>query len=187
MTLQKSNDKAIIARLKKGDSDAFTQVYKAYYEKLCRYVYSLSSDEKIAEDIAQEQLMQLWVKRDSLNILSLNAYLYRSAFNKYINIYKQEQRKNSLINELRVDSLIEVENSSEQLKEKRLSILRKIIDDLPEKRREIFILSKINNYKYKEIAEMKNISERTVESQIRKALITIRLEVSKINSPLDDY
>jgi len=60
------------------------------------------------------------------------------------------------------------------------AILQKLIAKLPQKRREIFILNKLENYKYREIAEIRNISERTVESQIRKALITLREEVTQL-------
>ncbi|WP_346883506.1 RNA polymerase sigma-70 factor [uncultured Algibacter sp.] len=171
-------DSKLLERLRLGHKDAFTQIYKTYHAKLFRYVVSLSKDVTIAEDLVQEQLMQLWVNRETQSITSLNAYLYRSIYNKYLNFYNTEKRQLTLKETLRIEAIIEIENEDEDIKAKRLNAIKKIINNLPEKRKEIFILSKLNNYEYKEIAKMRNISERTVESQIRKALITIRHEIS---------
>ncbi|WP_303316526.1 sigma-70 family RNA polymerase sigma factor [Flavivirga abyssicola] len=180
MTDFRDNNSLLVKRLRLGDKDAYTQIYKIYYAKLCRYVYSLSNNASLAEDIVQEQLMHLWLKRETHTIISLNAYLYRSVYNKYISFCNAEKRQLSLKEKLRMEAIIEVESSEGAVNQERLNALKNIIDNLPQKRKEIFILSKLKNYEYKEIASMKNISERTVESQIRKALITIRHEVSQL-------
>lgn len=172
------NDRDTINALKKGDKSVYTTIYKAYYDKLCRYCFSLSNDDKQVEDIVQDVLIDLWTRREKLNIkTSLNSYLYRAVHNKYIDLYRKETRKHSLINELRIEAIVELEGLEKDSIEVQLSALQKIIDQLPQKRKEIFILSKLNNYKYREIAEMRNISERTVETQIRKAMMTIRKEM----------
>lgn len=184
MNSAEDND-ILLKRLKQGDKDAFTQIYSTYHPKLCRYLFSISRDETLSEDIVQEQLMHLWIKRDTQIIVSLNAYLYRSVYNKFLNHCNTEKRQLSLKEKLRMQAVIEVESTDSTVNKKRLKLLKEIIEKLPEKRREIFILSKLNNYEYKEIAAMRNISERTVESQIRKALITIREEVARLKDEGD--
>lgn len=177
---------SLINDLKSGHQPSFSIIYKRYYNKLCRYVYSMSNNNGIAEDIVQQTLLDLWEKRDKLVIRSsLNAYLYRCARNKFFDHIKKENRQNSSIEQLRVEAILEVENLDAEIKERRLVAIENIIASLPKKRKEIFILNKFKNYKYREIATLQNISVRTVESQIRKALITIRKEMELMG--LNDF
>ncbi|MDO5981924.1 RNA polymerase sigma factor [Flavivirga spongiicola] len=172
------HSKDIIIAVKNGNHDAYSHLYRTYYDKLCKYIYSLTLDYKQAEDVVQDTLIDIWVKRDKLNInSSLNNYLYRSVYNKFINLSKKNIRKQLLLNELHMEAIVELEGLGEDRKEARLIAIEKIIEQLPPKRKEIFILSKLKNYKYKEIAVMRNVSVSTVESQIRKAMITIRKEM----------
>lgn len=182
MKISKHEEKLLLKRLRLGDSDAYSEIYKIYHPKLFRYAYTLSKNTNLAEDIVQEQLMRLWTKKEKLDIASLNAYLYKLVFNGYMDYYSAEKRKLSLHEQLRMEAVMEVENTDTAQKEERLAILNKIIAQLPEKRREIFILNKLKNYEYREIAEIKGISVRTVEGQIRKALITIRSEIAGMKS-----
>ncbi|TMM55798.1 RNA polymerase sigma-70 factor [Maribacter algarum] len=175
------NDDDMIKALIKGNKLSFSMIYHAYHNQLCRFVYSFSMDKALAEDIVQQTFIDLWEKRDSLKIhTSLNAYLYRCVKNKYLKHIKKVDRQTSLIEELRLQAVVEIEELDRDIKEKRISAIEGLIETLPPKRKEIFILNKFQNYKYREIAEMQNISERTVESQIRKALITIREELKRI-------
>ncbi len=176
------NDEKLIAAIKASNKHAYTFLYKAYYNKLCAYVYSLNDDGKQAEDIVQDVLLKFWVKRKAIKInSSLNAFLYRSVHNAYLDTYRKDRRKHKLIEELRLEAVMELEEKNYEEKEKKIIRLHQIINTLPKKRREIFILNKLKNLKYREIAELQKISVRTVESQIRKAMLTIR------NSSLNNY
>lgn len=178
----KIDEKELLIAIKRGDKRAFSQLYLEYYDKLCKYLYSLSGNYKQSEDLIQETLIDLWVKRGQLNInTSLNNYLYRSAHNRFINLYKKNLRKKRLINLFHVEAVIELEGLEKDIKEARLIALEKIINQLPPKRKDIFVLSKLNNYKYREIAEMRKISLSTVESQIHKAMIFIRKEMLRLH------
>ncbi len=179
----KENEKIWLKALKRGDKKAYTYIYEGYYNKLCAYLYSLSDNGKLSEDIVQDVMLKLWVKRRKVNIhTSLNAFLYRAVHNAYMDRCRKNVRRRILIEELWLEAVMEVENSNKNLKERHLIALQKIINALPQKRREIFILSKLKNYKYREIAKIQGISERTVEGQIRKAMITVRSEFEKLRS-----
>ncbi|TGV02125.1 RNA polymerase sigma factor [Flavivirga rizhaonensis] len=173
------NEDEVLSALKSGDQNAFKTIYLAYYDKLCRYANSLSNNTTNVEDIVQEALMYLWQKREDITInSSLNAYLYRAVYNRFIGEIKKNKRELTLMYELQLSAILEFESFEDSKKEHYLQLLEDIISKLPEKRKEVFVLSKIKNYKYKEIASMLKISERTVENQIRRAFITIRKEVS---------
>ncbi len=169
-------DKEVIMhRLQSGDTKFYEQLYLVYYDKLGKYIFYLSQQKQLAEDIAQDTLIEFWQKRHTITITTnLNGYLYKSAYHRFIDQNRKKAKASSILEDLRREVVIKTENLPTEVKEERLKAMYKVIDALPEKRREIFVLSKLKNYKYKEIAEKLQISERTVESQIRKALITLR-------------
>ncbi|AUP77930.1 RNA polymerase sigma factor [Flavivirga eckloniae] len=173
--LPKKRVKYLYVAMKKGDREAFEALYKLFYERLSKYILSISKNTVEAEDIAQETLIWLWESRKDITInSSLNAYLYRSARNRYMDLYRKKERRSKLIEEIRQDIIIYIENSDAVEKELRLKQLYAAIEELPEKCKEIFILSKLKRYKQKDIAIQLNISQRTVESQIRNGLLAIR-------------
>lgn len=181
MNLFNTNDENIINALKLGDRKAFTFIYEEYYNRLCKYIYSLSNDSELVEDIVQDTFIYLWVNHAEINInKSLTAYLYRSAYNSFIDKCRAKSRKKNMIKQWHIEAIIEFENDEEINQEKKIILLQRAISTLPKKCREVFVLNKLNNYKYKEIAAMLNISERTVEGQIRKAMIKIRKKVAEL-------
>ena len=160
--------------------DGFSEIYDIYFPKLLRFTrtYLISEDE--SENIVQEIFIYLWEHRDIIETLqNLNAYLFTLAKNRCIDYFRKE-----MVREVRKGSLSEIENRELQLKlysleafdNDRLSdadieeILNNAINRLPERCREIFIMSRLQNLRYKEIAEKLNVSPNTVENQIVIAL-----------------
>ena len=170
--------------------DGFSEIYEIYFPKLLRFTrtYLISEDE--SENIVQEIFIYLWEHRDIIETLqNLNAYLFTLAKNRCIDYFRKE-----MVREVRKGSLSEIENRELQLKlysleafdNDRLSdadieeILNNAINRLPERCREIFIMSRLQNLRYKEIAEKLNVSPNTVENQI---VIALR----KLKEDLKDY
>ncbi len=170
--------------------DGFSEIYDIYFPKLLRFTktYLISEDE--SENIVQEIFIYLWEHRDIIETLqNLNAYLFTLAKNRCIDYFRKE-----MVREVRKGSLSEIENRELQLKlysleafdNDRLSdadieeILNNAINRLPERCREIFIMSRLQNLRYKEIAEKLNVSPNTVENQI---VIALR----KLKEDLKDY
>lgn len=183
MKFSKQKEQQVIASLKKGDKHAFALIYSEYYAKLIRYIFAISDSDSQAEDVVQDTFLYIWKNHKKLkNEGAFSAYLYKCSHNFFIDKYRKESRRFKLIEQLRQEAFLELEYAEKEVKEKRLTALLKIIDQLPEKRKDIFILYKLNNYRYKEIADMRNISVRTVESQIRKALITIKQQVAQLQA-----
>jgi RNA polymerase sigma-70 factor (ECF subfamily) len=177
--------------LKKNDQVAnFEEIYLAYFSKMKHFakVYVLSEEE--AENIVQDIFAELWEKRNiRLEYVNLVAYLFISTKNRCLNYLRhqtmrqesedkiQKEYKLALqagINSLEVlnlDFLSDPNNVKEKLKE--------ALDSLPERCRQIFIMSKIENKKQKEIAEELQISLHTVETQMGIAYLHLRKELKQ--------
>lgn len=170
--------------------DAFSGIYDLYFPKLLRFTQTYMIREEEAEHIVQDLFLYLWEHRDILSSLrNLNAYLFTLIRNRCIDYLRKEMNR-----EERRGTLSEVENKEIELKlyslemfdEDHLSdadieeLLQRAIANLPDRCREIFIMSRLQNLRYKEIAAKLNISPNTVENQI---VIALR----KLKEELKDY
>ncbi len=168
----------IIIKLKAKDEKAFELVFRVYYPELCRFAYKYVENQDVAEELVQDLFCSLWAKLDSLVInTSLKSYLYSAVRNAAFNYFKHQKvtDKYKSYQMERGSGIIEADRS---LEVKELSTkIDAAIHSLPEKCREVFRLSRIENKKYKEIAEELNISIKTVENQMGKALKVLRKEL----------
>jgi len=164
--------------LRKGDQKGLNALFKAYYRLVCTISFRIIRDKQIAEDIAQEVFLELWKKREQLKVTSsIKAYLSRAASNKTLNYIRDQKINLSRGEELEHDSLGAVESTSavdlEDLKKK----IAVAVQNLPDKCRLVFLLSRDQNMSYKEISEALDISTKTVENQISKALKFLRSQL----------
>ncbi len=134
-----------------------------------------------SEEVVQETFVKLWENRKTLNITSsLKSYLFRAVRNSSLNVIKHEKIKDKY----KSYNEYEIKNHSASLDEEidasELEIkIRKSIDLLPSERKKAFIMSRYEGLKYKEIAEKLNISKKTVENQIGKALKFLKSELAE--------
>ena len=164
-------DLYFVERIKNNDKYAFEIIFKKYYKHVYGYAKYYLNDSDTCHDIAQDIFGTLWEMRSSLNITgSLKSYLFISVKNKCLNHIKKQNIKQKVTSELFSNE--EYLNDgydivfSNELKLK----LDTIIEQLPAQCREIFHLSRFRGLKHKEIAEKLNISPKTVETQIYRAL-----------------
>lgn len=155
-------------------------IYRDYYEGLCRQVYILVRDANISEDIVQEVIVEIWNKKDQLNIQqSLEAYLKRACKNRALNYLRDQKVKWEDESEL---FLVEDSNISSEQQMTYEELEQEIcfcIDHLPEKCKLVFTLSRFEDMSYLEIADNLGISVKTVENQISKALRILREKIYK--------
>ncbi len=175
-------EEVLIAKLKNGDVDAYEFLFKEYYDWLCNYIFKLSGDRSRSKDIVQETMVQLWEKKKQITIKgSLKGYLFKSCHNQFLQQIRKEKKQPDLLNKIRWDTIY---NSYFEQKEEDVHMkstllkLDEIIDKLPPKCKEIFIMNKLERRKYREIAEDMGISIKTVENQMSKALRIIRENAS---------
>lgn len=155
------------------NTDWFKNIFDEHYEFIRNYIYYLSGDMDVAEDLVQDVFMKLWEKRDSIKNETVKPLLYRIARNLYFNVHKRNAVDLKFVN----SSLKESENESPEfiLEMKEFDEkLQKAISDLPEHCRTIFLMSRMDEMKYHEIADRFKISVKAVEKQISKALKLLR-------------
>jgi len=164
-----------IQKLKQGDEIAYKILYTKYYQWLCNYIFKLCENKKISEDIVQDMLMNFYVKRQKIEVqTSLKNYLFTSCHNQFLQHLRKKKIKFDHLDEVKWEAIANSMNSQENHRENKLKKLHKLIDELPPRCRKIFIKSKLDKIKYKDIAEDMDISVKTVENQMSKALKYLR-------------
>jgi len=163
-----------------GISEAeFEQVFKSHFKALHAYACTILQEEAMAEEIVQQVFFKLWEKRDQVNIQqSLNAYLYRSVYNECLNYLKHKKVRKAH----QSHTLYTAGTASDQVSRKVIAreLEEKIADalnQLPEQCRTIFQMSRFEELKYREIADKLNLSVKTVENQMGKALKIMRMQL----------
>jgi len=153
---------------------AFEIIFRQYYEGLCRYAALWIRDPDDCEEIVQNVFVRLWEKREQLSIdSSLKAYLYKSVYHAALNMIRHNQVKATYAHMKEQQEQHSELQSAQSLKalEQRIE---KALETLPEQCRLIFSMSRFQELKYREIAEVLNISVKTVENQMGKALRLMR-------------
>ena len=173
----KMTDEDLLKAIQAGDEVAFKIMYDKYYRMLCYSAYKTYPDEHKSKDFAQEVFLDLWRKRDSINIqTSIAAYLKRAVINKSIDFIRAQRFNFGDTAELEYQAEMPVESSEQdELK----ALIHKTAEQLPERCRLIFFMSRFENLSHKEIAANLEISEKTIENQITKALKILRVVVNR--------
>lgn len=167
----KEEDDFLLKGIKKGSKQSFENLFKAYYELLFNYLYRLSLNEFITEDCLQNVFLNIWLKRNSLEVKSsLKNYLLRSCHNEFLMHLRKKKKEYDILDKLKWEAISEVFMEENHKLEDDLIQLEKHIEELPNKCKQVFKLSKIERKKHKEIAVIMNISTKTVEAHISKAV-----------------
>lgn len=164
---------AFFHRMKQGDQLAFKQIFDTYYRHLVLFAMRYLSDKDLSESVVQEVFVNLWEKREQLQIHSLQGYLVVAVRNRCQNEIKKKQvmhhyqTKSNFFHDLYQP---EAEFPDDHIMQRIYSV----IDEMPEQRKRIFKMNRIDGMRYKEIAEALNIAPKTVEIQIGHALKYLR-------------
>lgn len=164
--------------------EEFKTAFEEYYNALCNYAYTFLNDKNICEDIVQEVFVKIWEKKqDLIGSPSLRFYLFTAVRNNCLSRI-QENRKEQFIQSDNIEKeLAKLPDENQEEDASYLPLIRKAMSLLPPKCKDVFLLSRISNLSYKEIAGMLGISIKTVENQIGKALKILRNFI-KENKPL---
>ncbi|QQT27243.1 RNA polymerase sigma-70 factor [Sphingobacterium spiritivorum] len=172
-------DSDLINALMRGEHAAFTEIYKRYWKRLFYIAAKKLHDPEEAEEIVQQIFVSMWNRRENLQInTSLNAYLATSVKYRIIKVmdklYHQQKYADSITSRNLDDSTQEW-LAFLDLKE----ILNKSISELPEKCQLVFRMSREQYMSQKDIAAALNISEKTVEAHLGKAIKTLRQKLNR--------
>lgn len=165
------------ASLKLTDAKSFDAVFRAYYRPLCGFAMNYVDSAEAAEEVVQEVFAKVWDKMGQIEITtSPKSYLYSAVRNTCFNLIKhQKVRQAHAAHELHTKS---AHFEGKELEAQELGeAIRAAVDKLPERCRLIFEKCKYEEKKYREIAEEMDISVKTVENQMGRALKFLREEL----------
>lgn len=164
--------------------EVIKQLFGEYYEKLCLYAEGIVRDHAAAEDIVEELFIYLWINSDNVRITpGFKTYLYRSVHNNCIKHITRNQTSNhTQISEnekeifessshhlpLNIDMTTEIENKAEE-----------ILNSLPDRCRQIFIMSRYENKSYSRISDELDVSISTIKTQMARALVKFKEGLKK--------
>lgn len=169
-------DHLIGEMLARKDESAFEQVFKTHFKNLHAYAFTMLKDDAEAEEVVQQVFFKLWERAGHLTISgSVAAYLYRAVHNESLNHLKHQKVKTGY----RLHVAYSMKNQEGQEPEKIMTReldhkFREALNELPEQCRTVFQLSRFEDMKYREIADKLDISVKTVENHMGKALKILR-------------
>ncbi|WP_111309667.1 RNA polymerase sigma factor [Confluentibacter sediminis] len=164
-----------VVALINGDRQAFKRLFEKLYQPLLAYIITYTHDHSQAEDLVQQAFIDLWEDRGKLDPnKSPKNYIYRIARNRYIDSIYQEKRQVKLLESIWERALQERIEENTEIQEKRIAKIKEVIESLPPKCKRIIELNKIEGLRYKDIAELLDISVKTIEAQMRIAFTKIR-------------
>jgi RNA polymerase sigma-70 factor (family 1) len=161
-------------RLQSSDQRAFSELFEAMHTTLLRYAWRYTNDREAARDVVQDAFLKLWQIREDVDpAKSLKALLYTIVRNLSLNHKRSAQHTNGILPEY---DLHDRSPSADQRVEASLlnERLRRFIEEMPERRREAFMLSRYEGLSHEEIAQVMNLTPRTVNTHIVLALKDLR-------------
>ncbi len=157
----------------------FEHIYNTYVKDIRRFLFFKTQDVDLAEDLLQDTFVKLWDNCSRVNYDKVKSYIYTIANNSFLNLKKHEkvvakyQKEHKSANSNESPEFIMLEKEF-------LEKLEATIASLPDRQREVFIMSRIEKKKYKEIAEELGISVKAVEKRMHQALLTMRSKIGNI-------
>jgi len=172
--MNNSSEKDIVLfnLIKKNNQKAFEELFNKYYQTLCNFSFMMTHNKSSAEEVVADVFANIWIGRKKIYIeKNLQSYLYKSTRNTTISYLRKNKNNFELIDEDKHSismspTFQDVNSSKEELKDKADKLLKVV----PKRSREVFILHRFNEFKYRDIAELLDISIKTVEKHMSKAL-----------------
>lgn len=166
----------LIAALMLGSESAFTEIYEYYWVRLLALAYSHTKNKQVAEGIVQDVFISVWNRRSTLQINSLSAYFAIAIkFSVFKHLQREHRRREIELENCQTEELIQ----DDQVIEARFleEYFKGVVAQLPEKCRMVFNYSRVKGLSNPEIAGLMNISEKTVEAHLTKAIKTLRISL----------
>lgn len=154
------------------DSSSFEELFRSYFTPLMAFARKILADEDDAREVVHKVFIALWEKREDMDLsTSLKSYLFTSVRNRSLNVLRDRKKfSGEELPEVAGDWDVSTQIETMELEEK----IREAIQALPEKCRKVFELHRFEGLKYGEVAQKLNISVKTVENQMSKALKILR-------------
>lgn len=161
------------------DEKQFDIFYKQQVNNAFRFILIKSRNNDEAHDIVQEAFIKIWENCDKFNLSKAKSYLFSIASNLFLNVKKHEKVVRNYENNS-TDLYIDTETPEDTLRGKEFKLkLEKALDELTDAQREVFLLNRVEGKKYREIAELLEISVKAVEKRMSSALVALRSKIEE--------
>lgn len=173
------SNSTLLKQISTGNIEAFNLLYKQYWDKLYAFAYRISNgDKEVSQQIVQDVFVYIWEKKASLKVDNLDSYLFQATKFQVYNYYRKRKIDTEYLEESFEAYLTEIDFSEESPV---YDILYGAIEKLPEKRKNILLLNKIQGLNIEQIAEQLNISPQTVKNQLGSAIKQLRVELKDVS------
>lgn len=151
--------------------EIFEKTYTEYWKKLNAFSYTMTQDKDLAQNIVQDVFIDLWERKDELNILAIEPYLFRAVKNQVFKHYQNNRFDKTVLEDKFEDYIIDNFTSIDP---EVMDLLYSLLDKLPEKRKEVLLMYKFQDMSIDQIAKELGISKQTVKNQISSGLKQLR-------------
>lgn len=174
--MAKLDEKELVLLLKKSDIKAFDLLFSGYHKKVLHFCFNVIGSKEDAEEIGQIAFLAIWENRNDIDAdKSFETYLFSIVRHHVCNALKRKTYRRAFLERLDNPLFDYDYNTENQVYYNDLNnLFQKLVDTLPPRRKEIFLLNRHSGLTYKQIALALNITENTVDTQIRNALNYIR-------------
>lgn len=173
---QSNNSGNLVFRLKKGEKNALQELISLYAPKIYRFAFNYLKNKSDTEELLQDVFVKIWEKRETLDPgQNIKPYLYKITVNSIYDLIRKKNREKLFAEYLSHHQTLSADSSwNEIIWNEMRSNLDMLIGQMPEQRRKIFLLSREDGLKNHEIAERLNLSPRTVENQLYRAVLYLK-------------
>jgi len=170
------SDEELMKEIKADNMFAFDILYKKYCKRLYKFGNSILKSQVDTENLIQDVFLNLWENRNKVEKDSaVKSYVFTITYNSAISIIRKKVRESEYVGYLKSLQEVNEEPVNIELEYNELTTtLDKIVQVLPQRQKEVYLLHKVEGLKYIEIAELLNISVKTIETHMSRALKTIR-------------
>ena len=177
---------ALARRVREGDEAAFEQIFRVYFTRLVSFAGTKLGSQALAEEMVQEVFLQIWTRREQWVVeRSLAAYMFRAVRNRVLNARRSIRLEVSYAAAAACEIEIETsEQCDDGLRDAEIAAaLAHALALLPERPRQVFLLSRRQGLSYAEIAEVLGIAVKTVEMHMGRALAQLRVSLQEWRHP----
>ena len=184
MQLDPLSDNSLMLKVREGDLQKLGLLFERYKGLLFGYFFKLSKDSALAEDLVQMVFMRvIKYKHAYRGDGSFKTWIFHIARNIQVDHWRKEKKSGLKVNTYDIEDKIANDKDSKH-QEERLQILERAMDLLPNEKRELIVLSKLKGMKYKEIAQMMNLSEPIIKVRAFRALKDLKVKYEEIEQTL---